>query len=386
MAWTRRAFAVASIGAAFSGCGPGKVEEAPQEVSLTKTDFGMAGSSPIQRFTLKNQSGMEASVINYGAILTNLKVPDAQGQSEDVVLGFDDLNGYLGKHPYFGATIGRYANRIAKGKFMLNGKQYTLAINNGENALHGGLAGFDKKVWHAEEVSTSNGPAVRFSYESPDGEEGYPGKLSVTVTYSLTPDNQLQIDYRATTEADTVINLTNHSYFNLKGAGNGDILDHEVMIDAARFTPVDGGLIPTGEMRSVDKTPFDFRGARKIGERIDEDEEQIKLGGGYDHNYILNQEGPNATLRLAARVTEPSTGRVMEVVTDRPGMQFYTGNFLDGTLTGKRGIVYNKRFGFCMETQFFPDSPNKPVFPSPVLKAGDTFTSTTIYRFKTSQV
>lgn len=380
MRWTTGLVAVAALGGMLISCSP-KVEEAPVLVSMEKKDFGVAGSTPVHLYTLKNANGMEISVTNYGGILTSVKVPDASGAFADVVLGFDSLDGYLGRHPYLGAIIGRYSNRIANGRFTLNGKEYVLATNNGPNALHGGLEGFDKKVWQAEEVTTSNGPGLRLTYVSPDGEEGYPGTLTVNVTYSLSNENQIQIDYRATTDTDTVLNLTNHSYFNLKGAGNGTILDHEVLINADRFTPVDAGLIPTGEFRSVEGTPFDFRAATAIGERIDADEEQIKLGGGYDHNYILN--GSSGSLRLAARVKEPSSGRVMEVLTDQPGMQFYTGNFLDGSVIGKGGIAYEKRFGFCMETQHYPNSPNRDVFPSTVLKAGDTFTTTTIYRFST---
>jgi aldose 1-epimerase len=382
MNWIFRLAAIAALGCFLVSCSP-KVEQEPVLVTMTKQEYGTVDGVPVQLFTLKNAAGMELSVTNYGGIITNLNVPDANGKFDDVVLGFDNLDGYLGSHPYFGAIVGRYANRIAKARFTLNGKEYVLAVNNGENALHGGLKGFDKKVWQAEEVTTSNGPGLRLTYVSPDGEEGYPGNLTVTVTYSLTNRNEVQIDYRATTDADTVLNLTNHTYFNLKGAGRGTILDHEVLIDADRFTPVDSGLIPTGEFRSVEGTPFDFRTSTPIGERIDADDEQIKLGGGYDHNFLIN--GSTNELRLAARVKEPTTGRVMEVLTDQPGMQFYTGNFLDGSIVGKQGIAYGKRFGFCMETQHYPDSPNKPVFPTAVLKAGDTFTSTTVFRFSTAQ-
>jgi aldose 1-epimerase len=278
--------------------------------------------------------------------------------------------------------VGRYANRIAKGRFTLNGEQYTLAVNNGANALHGGLKGFDKKIWRAKNVSSDDGPAVEMTYVSPDGEEGYPGALTATVTYSLSNDNEVRIHYKATTDADTVLNLTNHSYFNLAGAGKGTILDHMVAINADRFTPVDSGLIPTGELKSVEGTPFDFRTPTAIGARIDETgDEQIKLGGGYDHNFVLN--GGAGNLRFAARAKEPVSGRVMEVFTDQPGLQFYTGNFLDGSVTGKGGIQYEKRFGFCMETQHFPDSPNKPEFPSVLLKPGETFETTTVYKFST---
>jgi aldose 1-epimerase len=357
-------------------------EEAPMPVTLTRSDFGTVGDRPIYLYTMKNASGMEIAVTNYGAHLTRVLVPDSNGRMADVVLGFENLEGYLGKHPYMGATIGRYANRIAIGRFTLDDKEYRLAVNNGPNSLHGGLEGFDKKVWDAEEVSTSHGPAMRFRYVSPDGEEGYPGTLTVSVTYSLSQQNEVQVDYQATTDAPTVLNLTNHSYFNLAGAGKGTILDHIVMIDADRFTPVDSGLIPTGEFRPVEDTPFDFRTPTAIGARIDANETQMKLGGGYDHNFVLRES--TQSLRLAARVKEETSGRVMEVLTDQPGMQFYTGNFLDGTVTGKGGVQYEKRFGFCMETQHFPDSPNKPVFPSTVLRPNEQFNSTTVYRFLTS--
>lgn len=374
-------FAVAVLGLSMlAGCAA-KKEEVPVSVTLEKSEFGVVNGKPAQLYVLRNAKGMEIAVTDYGAHLTRVKTPDAKGNVADVVLGFDTLDGYLGKHPYMGATVGRYANRIANGRFTLNGKEYRLATNNGPNALHGGLQGFDKKMWSAEEVTTNHGPAVRFTYVSPDGEEGYPGTLTVSVTYSLKPDNQIQIDYRATTDADTVLNVTNHSYFNLAGAGKGSILDHVVSINADRFTPVDSGLIPTGELRPVEGTPFDFRTPTAIGARIDADEEQIKRGGGYDHNFVINGEA--GSLRLTARVKENTSGRVMEVLTDQPGMQFYTGNFLDGSVTGKGGTAYDKRFGFCMETQHFPDSPNRAVFPAVVLKPGETFTSTTIYRFFT---
>jgi aldose 1-epimerase len=357
------------------------VKESPMPVALETKPFGKTpAGEEITLYTLKNKNGMEIGVMNYGAILTSIKVPDAKGQVTDVALGFDSLEGYLGPHPYMGATVGRYANRIAKGKFKLNGKEYTLATNNGPNALHGGLKGFDKKVWTAKSIDTPSGPAVEMTYLSPDGEEGYPGALTATVTYALTNDNEIRISYRATTDADTVLNLTNHSYFNLAGAGKGGILDHVVTIQADRFTPVDSGLIPTGELKSVEGTPFDFRTPTAIGARIDQvADEQIKLGGGYDHNFVINGEA--GVMRLAARVKEPVSGRVMEVLTDQPGMQFYTGNFLDGSVIGKGGAKYEKRFGFCMETQHFPDSPNKPDFPSVVLKPGETYATTTVYRF-----
>lgn len=359
------------------------VKEESMPITLHMTPFGKTpAGDEVTLYTLRNGQGMEIAVMNYGAILTSVKVPDSKGQVADIALGFDSLEGYLGTQPYMGATVGRYANRIAKGRFTLNGEQYTLAVNNGANALHGGLKGFDKKIWRAKSVSSDDGPAVEMTYVSPDGEEGYPGALTATVTYSLSNDNEVRIHYKATTDADTVLNLTNHSYFNLAGAGKGTILDHMVAINADRFTPVDSGLIPTGELKSVEGTPFDFRTPTAIGARIDETgDEQIKLGGGYDHNFVLN--GGAGNLRFAARAKEPVSGRIMEVFTDQPGLQFYTGNFLDGSVTGKGGIQYEKRFGFCMETQHFPDSPNKPEFPSVLLKPGETFETTTVYKFST---
>ncbi len=322
---------------------------------------------------------MEVAITNFGAIVVALKAPGRGGQFADVVLGFDSLDGYLKEHPYFGAIIGRYGNRIAKGRFKLNGVEYKLATNNGENHLHGGIKGFDKVVWAARDVSTPQAPALELRYTSKDGEEGYPGNLDVTVIYTLTEGNELRIDYSATTDKDTVVNLTNHSYFNLAGEGNGDILGHEMMINADAFTPVDAGLIPTGELKKVEGTPFDFRKPAAIGARINADDPQIRYGKGYDHNFVLNRKGGG--LELAARVAEPKSGRVMEVLTTEPGIQFYSGNFLDGSVKGKGGKAYQHRYGFCLETQHFPDSPNKPNFPSTVLKPGGKYQTTTVYRF-----
>jgi aldose 1-epimerase len=318
-------------------------------------------------------------VTNYGAAIVSIEVPDRNNQSADVVLGFDSAEGYLGRHPYFGVVVGRYGNRIARARFTLNGVEYRLTANEGPNQLHGGLRGFDKALWQGRDVSSASGPAVELSYLSKDGEEGYPGNLSVKVVYSLAGDGDLRIDYHATTDKDTVLNLTNHSYFNLKGEGVGDILDHILTIYASRFTPVSKDLIPTGELRSVEGTPFDFRTPTPIGARINADDEQIRFGGGYDHNFVLDSGGKS--LALAARVLEPRSGRVLEVLTTEPGLQFYTGNFLDGSVKGKGGKAYPKRSGFCLETQHFPDSPNKPSFPSTVLKPGQEFHSTTIFRF-----
>jgi len=345
-----------------------------QKISFGQTEEG----KNIDQYVLKNNKGMTVKIITYGGIITELLVPDRNGRVNDVVLGFDDLKGYLKGHPYFGAIVGRVANRIAGGKFKLGDKEYTLAKNNGPNHLHGGIKGFDKVIWNAEPIYRSDGVGVRLSYLSPDGEEGYPGNLSVTVVYLLSNDNELKIEYKATTDRETIINLSNHSYFNLLGAENGLILDHELFINANYYTPVDDTLIPTGEIKPVEGTPLDFRKPTKIGTRI----EQVKVGdnpSGYDHNYVLN--GGGVKLDLAAQVYEPTTGRFMEVYTTEPGVQFYSGNFLDGTLTGKKGVVYKKHHGFCLETQHFPDSINHPNFPSVVLKPGQMYTQTTVYKF-----
>ena len=367
---------------AAASCTPGGKTGAASQ--LKKTPFGStADGTAIDLYTLANKHGMSAAVMNYGGIVVALKVPGRDGRIDDVVLGFDNLNGYLGTNPYFGAIVGRYGNRIARGRFTLDGVEYTLARNNGENALHGGLRGFDKVVWQARDVSTPGTPRVELRYLSKDGEEGYPGNLSATVTYSVTDANELRIDYLATTDKDTVVNLTNHSYFNLAGQGNGDILKHELQIDADSFTPVDAGLIPTGEPRKVEGTPFDFRQPTAIGARIHENNEQLIRGRGYDHNFVLR--GGGGTLAPAAKVYEPTTGRVMEVLTTQPGVQFYSGNFLDGTIRGKGGKVYQQRYGLCLETQHFPDSPNHPSFPTVVLKPGERYQTTTIYRFSTAQ-
>lgn len=344
-------------------------------VLLLSTTFGPG----IDLYTLKNKKGMEVAITNYGGVVVSLKVPDNKGRSGDVVLGFDDGAGYLNHNTNFGALIGRYGNRIAHGRFTLNGVTYTLARNNGENHLHGGIKGFNKVIWQAKDVSGKDGQALQLTYLSKDGEEGYPGNLSVTVVYTLTAKNELKIAYTATTDKDTIVNLTNHSYFNLAGEGEGNILDHRITFKADRFTPVDGGLIPTGELRSVKGTPFDFSKSTAIGARINQDDEQLKIGRGYDHNFVLNSGG--GKLALAAIVEEPKSGRVMEVWTTEPGIQFYTGNFLDGSLRGKGGKAYQQRYALCLETQHFPDSPNKPSFPSVVLKPGGRYTTITVYKF-----
>jgi len=350
------------------------------QATVTTEPFGRTNDGEsVDLYTLRNVHGVEAEITNYGGILVSLKVPDRNGKFADVVLGFNNLDTYLKGHPYFGALIGRYGNRIAKGRFTLNGVEYKLAVNNGENTLHGGLKGFDKVVWTGQGMKTKAGPAVVLTYLSKDGEEGFPGNLNVRVVYTLTNNNELKIEYSATTDKDTVTNLTHHSYFNLAGEGNGDILNQVVTINADRFLPTDAGSIPTGELRKVAGTPFDFRTPHKIGERINQDDEQLKLGNGYDHTWIIDRLP--TTLRLAATAYEPTSGRTMMVFTTEPGVQFYTGNFLDGTLTGKSGKVYQRRFGFCFETQHYPDSPNHPAFPTTTLKKGATYRSTTIYRF-----
>lgn len=348
---------------------------------LTKAPFGKTkDGESVDIYTLRNKKGMEARITNYGGIVVSLTAPDIKNQFEDVVLGYNDLDSYMNPpFPYFGAIIGRYGNRIAKGRFTLNGVEYKLAVNNGENHLHGGLKGFDKVVWTAREIKSAIGPALALTYLSKDGEEGYPGNLRVRVVYTLTNNNELKIDYSASTDKDTVINLTHHSYFNLAGEGNGDILNHLVILKASRFVPTDAASIPTGELKNVAGTPFDFRQGYAIGLRINQDDQQLKFGNGYDHTWVIN--GRNGVLRQAASVYEPATGRVMEVWTTEPGVQFYTGNFLDGSRPGKSGKPYPRRSGFCLETQHYPDSPNRPNFPTTTLRKGATYHSTTLYRF-----
>ncbi len=366
----------------------------PEEMPTTETaspsavqvaPFGTTeDGTTVEKYTFANANGIEVEAITYGGIITALRVPDQNGQFSDIVLGYDSLAGYLDVTPYFGAIIGRYGNRIGGAQFELEGETYELAANNGPNHLHGGVQGFDKVVWNAEPFEDERGVGVVFTYTSPDGEEGYPGTLNVTVTYLLTDANELIFDYEATTDKATPVNLTQHSYFNLAGHDSGTILDHALMINAETFTPVDETLIPTGELRPVDGTPFDFREATAIGARIDADDEQIGFGPGYDHNFVLVKENPNADgLTLAARVTEATSGRVMEIYTTEPGIQFYAGNFLDGTITGKGGVVYERRTGFCLETQHYPDSPNQPDFPSTILRPGETYSTRTVYTFST---
>jgi aldose 1-epimerase len=346
---------------------------------VTRAAFGKTtNGTPVEIYTLTNANGIELRAMTYGGIITSLKVPDRSGHVGDIVLGFDTLDSYLKDPPYFGALIGRYGNRIAKGQFTLGATTYKLATNNGPNHLHGGVKGFDKVLWNAMQAEGAEGVSVTFTRTSPDGEEGYPGNLQVSVRYMLTDKNELAIDYRATTDKVTPVNLTQHSYFNL-AADSGDILGHELMLNASRYTPVDETLIPTGELAPVQSTPFDFQKATPVGARIDADNVQLKNGKGYDHNWVLNRTG--AGLQRAAVVVEPKSGRTLEIVTTEPGIQFYSGNFLDGTITGKGGQVYKHRAGFCLETQHYPDSPNHPSFPSTILQPGQTYASKTVFAF-----
>ncbi len=335
----------------------------------------------IKLYTLKNESGMTVRVTNYGAIVTSIIVPDRNGKQADVALGYDRVEDYINAvdKPYFGAIVGRYGNRIAKGEFTLDGETYSLLKNNGENHLHGGAIGFDKVVWTVDEYV--EGQALTLSYLAKDKEEGYPGNLQLKITYTLADDNSLVVDYHATTDKATPVNVTQHTYFNLKGEGQGTILDHQLMLNAKKFTPVDESLIPTGEMPTVAGTPFDFTTPKAIGRDIGQQNEQLVFGLGYDHNWILDTDGKEGELSLAAQVHEPSSGRVMEIYTTEPGIQFYCGNFLDGRLKGKSGKPYVHRGGFCLETQHFPDSPNQPNFPSTILKPGETYESKTVFKF-----
>ncbi len=345
-------------------------------MEVKKEVFGqLPDGTEVEAYVLTNSHGLKAKIMTYGATLISLEVPDRNGQMADVVLGHSRLEGYLKRetNPYFGSTVGRYANRIAKGKFILDGVEYRLATNDGPNHLHGGFKGFDRVIWQAEPIKEERAVGIKFRYLSPDGEEGYPGNLECTVTYRLTEDNELRLDYEATTDKPTPVNLTHHSYFNLAGEGEGNILDHELMINAAYYTPVDRELIPTGEISPVEGTPFDFTIPKKIGEDIDQ------VSGGYDHNFVL-KEGPEA-VRLAARLYEPRSGRLMEILTTEPGLQFYSGNFLDGSIVGKSGRPYARHDGLCLETQHFPDSPNQPNFPPTILRPGEKYTSLTIHRF-----
>ena len=362
-------------------CSARKPEEPPAHgAHFTREPFGTTPEGEaVDLFTLVNAHGVELRVMTYGGIIVSLKVHDRNGTLGDVVLGYDSLAGYLKDSPYFGAIVGRYGNRIAKGRFMLGGTEYRLATNNGPNHLHGGTRGFDKVVWTADSFQDDSGVGVILRHTSPDGAEGYPGRLQAKVTYVLTDRNELVLDYEATTDRATPVNLTQHSYFNL--AGSGDILGHELMLAADHYTPVDSTLIPTGAIAPVAGTPFDFRTPARIGARIGEDNEQLRYGGGYDHNFVLAR--PDTGLALAARLTDSLSGRTLEVRTTEPGVQFYSGNFLDGSITGKIGMVYRHRAGLCLETQHFPDSPNHPGFPSTILEPGQVYRSRTVWTFGT---
>ncbi len=344
---------------------------------LTVTDF-----DDIRLFRLVNAHGMELQVTNYGATITMIKVPDREGRLADITLGYNRVEDYINavEKPYFGAVVGRYGNRIRGGKFTIDGVEFTLPLNNGPNSLHGGHYGFDKVVWTAEPGADNR---LRLTYRARDGEQGYPGNLTAVVTYTLTDENEIVVEYSATTDKPTPVNLTQHAYFNLRGEGTGTILDHELSINADRYTPVNRTLIPTGELATVEGTPFDFRAAKPIGRDIEQDHEQLRFGGGYDHNWVLKRGADTEQLELAATLYEPVSGRLLEVLTTEPGIQFYSGNFLTGRLTGKSGKPYEYRGGLCLETQHFPDSPNHANFPSTILRPGETLRSKTVFRFST---
>jgi len=386
----RASLAIGACLAAAAACGSATTRPssesavAARRAAVSREAYGtLPTGEAVELFRIVNAHGVELDAITYGGIVTSLRTPDRRGAFADIVLGYDSLEGYLGRSPYFGTITGRYANRIAGGTFTIDGTTFTLATNNGPNHLHGGVRGFDKVVWRGEPFEREGEAGVILRYVSADGEEGYPGRLETTVTYTLRDDNTWTVDYRATTDKPTHVNLTQHTYFNLVGDGARDVLDHELRINADRYTPVDATLIPTGELAPVEGTPFDFRAATPIGARIDADHPQIRNGLGYDHNFVLSRDG--AGLVEAAFVRAPTTGRTLTVSTTEPGMQLYTGNFLDGSITGKHGHVYKRRFGFCLETQHFPDSPNKPSFPSTLLRPGETYRSTTVYAFGTDR-
>jgi aldose 1-epimerase len=374
-----------TVAVSTAACGPDANKETGSDAAVARATvkrapFGqLPDGAAMEIFTLTNAGGMEVRTVPYGAIIVSIKVPDRDGRIDDVVLGFDALDGYAKGHPFFGAVVGRYGNRIAKGRFTLDGRAYQLATNDGPNHLHGGVRGFDKRVWNAEPFERDGSTGVVYTLSSPDGDEGYPGTLNVRVTYTLTPANELTADYDATTDQPTPINLTQHSYFNLAGEGRGDILGHRLTIEADRFTPVDQTLIPTGELAPVESTPFDFRQPTAIGARIAADHEQLRFGKGYDHNWVLNRGA--AGLVHAARLEDPTTGRTLDVSTTEPGLQFYSGNFLDGTIAGKAGHVYRQRYALCLETQHFPDSPNHANFPSAILRPGERYQSKTVFAF-----
>jgi len=349
------------------------------EATITRAPYGkLEDGTEISLYTLTNAAGTIATITNYGGIIVSIKTHDKNGNLEDIVLGFDSLSSYVKNNPFFGAIVGRYGNRIAKGKFKLDKQSYNLAVNNGENHLHGGLKGFDKVVWAGDNYNTPEGAVLKLTYTSKDLEEGYPGNLQTEVTYTLTNDNELKIDYKATTDKKTIVNLTNHSYFNLSGNTKTDILNHQLSIGASKFLPVDKGLIPTGELKDVKGTPFDFTTPHIVGERINNKDQQLQIGGGYDHCWVFDGAGE---LSPKATVYDSTSGRFMEVFTTEPAVQFYSGNFLNGSVTGKFNTLYTKRFGLCLETEHYPDSPNQSSFPTTVLNPGDVYTTQTIYKF-----
>ena len=353
-----------------------------ERAMLRKELFGkLVSGEEVYAYTLSNNSGMEAKIINYGAIVVSLTVPDRSGKLEDVVFGFDNLKGYVDDNSFIGTIVGRYGNRINNAKITIDGTEYQLTTNEGDNQLHGGPKGFFKVLWNTEPIVNDSVQALKLSYHSPDGEEGYPGNLEIEVTYTLTNNNELRIDYSAVTDKPTVLNPTQHSYFNLSGKLEETILEDVLLLDADYITPVNKSLIPTGELMKVENTPFDFRTPKKIGERINDTNEQLKLGGGYDHNWVLNKY--DGTVRKVGELYNPASGRIMEINTDQPGIQFYSGNFINGTLKGKNGIIYKYRTALCLETQHYPDSPNHPEFPSTKLNPGEMYKQTTIYRFTT---
>ncbi|HET9373108.1 MAG TPA: aldose epimerase family protein [Vicinamibacterales bacterium] len=380
----RRSLLVAVIAAGLAaGCSSEEGSSTTVQKPSSRLALTPYGKTPdgqvIEVITLNNNRGVEMSVMTYGGTILSLKTPERRGQSGDIVLGFDSLESYFDKSPYFGCLIGRYCNRIAKGRFTLDGTPYQLPINNDPNSLHGGTTGWDKVVWKADTFQNAMGQGVVLTHVSPDGDQGYPGKVTADVTYTLTDDGRLVVDYHAVTDKPTVINLTQHSYFNLSAGASADILGHQLMLNADRYTPVDETLIPTGEIAAVEGTPFDFRTPTAIGARINQDHEQLKRGKGYDHNWVLTRQGDG--LMPAARVVDPASGRTLDISTTEPGIQFYSGNFLDGTLTGKSSKTYAHRSGLCLETQHYPDSPNQPTFPSTVLRPGQEYRSQTVFRF-----
>lgn len=376
-------FAVSCMMVFPVGCKTGASQADVKEIGIVKSSFGKTkDGQQVDLYTLTNANGLVAKITNYGGTVTELWVPDRDGNLGDIVLGFDNLKDYEEKSPYFGCLVGRYGNRIGQAKFTLDDNEYTLAANDGVNHLHGGENGFDNVVWDADPIQNDKGVGLKLHYLSKDMEEGYPGNLDVTVTYMLTNKDELNIHYEATTDKPTVCNLTNHNYYNLAGQGNGDILSHKLMINADHYTPVDDSLITTGKLVSVDGTIMDFTKPTEIGARINNGDIQLKYGKGYDHNWVLNKE-EDQKMSLAAKVYEPTTGRVMKIWTKEPGLQFYSGNFLDGTLVGKENKVYKHRYAFCLETQHYPDSPNKPSFPTTTLLPGQVYKTTTVHKFTT---